>query len=75
MAKGGLYMDDDKEKKYGKKCGDGIARSNIVGFAVALANVTDADYSNAQANAAVLVAGDDINAKFENDVQSQDDND
>lgn len=64
---------DDKEKKFGKKFGDGIARSNIVGFAVALANVTEAYYSNAQANAAILVAGDDINAKLENDVQAQGD--
>jgi hypothetical protein len=64
--------DDGYQKEY--ECceyGYGIYDSNIVGFAVAIANVTDADFCNAQANAAVLVAGDDIDAKFENETQVQ----
>lgn len=63
---------DDKKKHDWKKEDYGIFDCNIVGFAVALANVVDSHYSNAQANAAVLVAGDDINAKFENHTQVQD---
>jgi hypothetical protein len=62
---------DDKAKKCDKNYGSGIYNSNVVGFAVALANVTDADHSNAQANAAVLVAGRDIDAEFENETQLQ----
>ena len=64
---------DGVDLKDGKKqYGSGIDCSNIVGFAVALANVTDADQSNAQTNAAFLVAGDDLCAKFENEAQVQD---
>ncbi|HBS61065.1 MAG TPA: hypothetical protein DEA44_17600 [Firmicutes bacterium] len=54
-------------KKHNFKREAGVVDNNIVGFAVAIANVTDAEECNAQANAAVFVAGDDIHAELEND--------
>lgn len=59
--------DCDDRKKHHFKREAGVVDNNIVGFAVAIANVTDSEECNAQANAAVFVAGDDINAELEND--------
>lgn len=57
----------DGHEKHHAKREAGVADNNIVGFAVAIANVTDSDECNAQANAAVFVAGDDIKAELENE--------
>jgi hypothetical protein len=59
---------DDRKKHYPKR-EVGFVDNIIIGFTVAIANVTDSEQCNGQANAAVLVAGDDINAELENDTR------
>lgn len=57
----------DDHKKHKKEVG--VVDNNIVGFAIAIANVTDSEECNAQANAAVFIAGDDIYAELENETE------
>jgi len=61
-----------------KRClssGSGIENTNVVSFAVSIANVTDADECTAQSNAAVIVAGGDVDSKQDNKVKIKEEED
>jgi len=53
----------------GGSSGSGIENTNVVSFAVSIANVTDADESQAQSNAAVIVAGGDVDSEQDNKIR------
>lgn len=61
-----------KRREYSNSNGNGISNCNVVNAVVSFANVTAADQSDALANSAAFVAGDDIYAEQDNDNQVQD---
>jgi hypothetical protein len=64
---------EENSKGLVRSHGSGIFNTNVVGFAVSIANNTDADNCMAQSNAAVITAGGNVESRQWNQTQKQHD--